>query len=265
MTLADLKTAIDWAATEGWNPGLHDAETFHRIDPDGFFMGRLNGEPIASISAVDWGSGFGFIGLYIVTPSHRGQGYGLKLWQHAMERLKGKTIGLDGVVAQQANYARSGFEFAHRNLRFGGQAGDLAGPDYGRQVTGSQCDGLLSLDVAPALRSDYFRAWLEQTNGLVITGQESLVVARPCRHGVKLGPLIAPTREEAHRLLGAACARFPHETPIFLDIPESNPEALALVTSLSMTLEFETARMYCGPQPTLEPSRWFGVASLELG
>jgi hypothetical protein len=28
MTLSDVEVAIDWAAREGWNPGLNDAQCF---------------------------------------------------------------------------------------------------------------------------------------------------------------------------------------------------------------------------------------------
>ncbi|MGL4377132.1 MAG: GNAT family N-acetyltransferase, partial [Microcoleaceae cyanobacterium] len=87
MTIAELNLALDWAAEEGWNPGYYDAESFYQTDPQGFFMGYLNDEPIASISAVAYDSSFGFMGLYIVRPSFRGQGWGLKLWQAAIEYL----------------------------------------------------------------------------------------------------------------------------------------------------------------------------------
>jgi hypothetical protein len=49
MTIPELNLAVDWAATEGWNPGYYDAECFFQTDPQGFFMGYLNDEPIASI------------------------------------------------------------------------------------------------------------------------------------------------------------------------------------------------------------------------
>ena len=32
MRRADLDIAIDWAAAEGWNPGLDDAEAFLAAD-----------------------------------------------------------------------------------------------------------------------------------------------------------------------------------------------------------------------------------------
>ena len=265
MSLDDLRIAIGWAASEGWNPGLDDAETFHSIDPEGFLMGWLDGQPIGSISAVDWGSGFGFIGLYIVLPEFRGQGYGIKLWQAAMDRLADKTIGLDGVVAQQDNYARSGFRFAHRNLRFEGTAGSLAGDSYGRETTISDLPELMNLDTTPSQRATYFSRWLQQKRAITLRGAESALVCRPCHRGVKLGPVIAPSREEAQRLIGSACSRLSPETPVFLDIPETNSEAVALAEENGMTLQFETARMYHGEQPNFEHRSWFGVTTLELG
>ena len=33
---AEVRTVVDWAAAEGWNPGLHDARAFRVADPDGF-------------------------------------------------------------------------------------------------------------------------------------------------------------------------------------------------------------------------------------
>ncbi len=45
MTADDLRLALDWAAAEGWNPGLEDAFCFATIDPDGLLMGFVDGEP----------------------------------------------------------------------------------------------------------------------------------------------------------------------------------------------------------------------------
>jgi GNAT superfamily N-acetyltransferase len=92
MTRADLDMAIEWAAAEGWNPGLHDADTFLAADPGGFLLGLLESEPVATISAVRYGAHFGFIGFYIVRPESRGQGHGIALWRHAMERLAGRDL-----------------------------------------------------------------------------------------------------------------------------------------------------------------------------
>ena len=81
MTRQEIEIPIEWAAKEGWNPGLYDGESFHAADPDGFILGLLDDEPIASISAVKYGTSFGFIGFYIVKPEYRGKGYGIQTWK----------------------------------------------------------------------------------------------------------------------------------------------------------------------------------------
>ena len=108
MSRAEVDLAVAWAAAEGWNPGLHDAECYYTADPEGFWVGLLDGEPIATISAMKYGRSFGFIGFYIVKPEYRGKGYGFQIWKAAMDSLAGRNIGLDGVIAQQENYKKSG-------------------------------------------------------------------------------------------------------------------------------------------------------------
>ena len=48
----EVGLAIDWAASEGWNPGRHDAECFYAADHEGFIVGLLGDEPVATISVV---------------------------------------------------------------------------------------------------------------------------------------------------------------------------------------------------------------------
>src|SRR5262249_56059403 len=63
---------------------------------------------------------FALLGFYIVRGDLRGRGYGLRIWNAAIAHARGRTIGLDGVVAQQGNYRKSGFQLAHANIRYGG-------------------------------------------------------------------------------------------------------------------------------------------------
>jgi ribosomal protein S18 acetylase RimI-like enzyme len=109
MIRQEVDISIEWAAAEGWNPGLYDANCFHTADPNGFLVGVLRDEPIATISVVKYGNSYGFLGFYIVRPEYRGRGYGMQIWDAGLAYLHGQTIGLDGVVAQQDNYRKSGF------------------------------------------------------------------------------------------------------------------------------------------------------------
>ena len=129
MTRPEVELAVEWAAAEGWNPGLSDPACFHAADPTGFLVGTLGDEPVASISGIRYGRSFGFLGFYIVKPGHRGRGLGLQLWNACLAHLAGRCVGLDGVVAQQENYRKSGFVLAYRNIRYQGQAGGAAPAD----------------------------------------------------------------------------------------------------------------------------------------
>jgi predicted N-acetyltransferase YhbS len=200
MTRADLDVSVAWAAAEGWNPGWHDADTFHAADPGGFLVGLIEGEPVAAISAVRYGKRFGFIGFYIVRPEFRGRGHGISIWRAAMQQLAGRTIGLDGVVAQQESYRRSGFELAWNNVRYEGLARPLNGPDHAIVQIAPGCaetPELVAYDAAffPDDRRRFVRHWIAQprSTSLMIRHEGQFAgygVIRPCRVGFKVGPAV---------------------------------------------------------------------------
>lgn len=270
MSRADLERTLDWAAAEGWNPGLHDATPFHLTDPRGFLVGLLDDEPVASISVVRYPGGIGFLGLYIVTPDLRGLGFGRHLWRVGLAYLEGCTVGLDGVVEQQANYRRSWFAHAGSSYRFGGVLEGRDDPGL-LDARSLPFDRLLDLDEAMffAPRPAFLSAWLampESTSlALVEDGAlKGMATLRRCRRGHKVGPLYAPDRASAERLLLALAARIPGQE-LFLDVPGPNDEGIAMAEALGLTVCFETARMYKGPPPELPLSRTYGLTTFELG
>jgi GNAT superfamily N-acetyltransferase len=273
MTRAEIDTAVDWAAAEGWNPGLHDADCFHAADPEGFFVGMLGAEAIASISAVKYGDSFGFIGFYIVKPEYRGRGYGSRIWNRAIATLHGRNIGLDGVVDQQENYRKSGFALAYRNIRYQGVGGGTRQHDNDIVPLSTLAfDEIVRYDRAffPDNRLRFLERWIAQRGVLAVgvLDQRRLAgygVMRSCRTGYKIGPLFADSPELAERLFGYFRAKVPASVPIFLDVPEINQPALDLVEHHSMSAAFETARMYTGEFPRLPVDRLFGVTTFELG
>ncbi|TDO98851.1 GNAT family N-acetyltransferase [Marinomonas balearica] len=276
MTAADLHLAVEWAAFEGWNPGLHDATLYYAADPSGFLMGYLGDEPIGCISVVKYNDSFGFLGFYIVKPEYRGQGYGIQLWKAGLRYLEGCNIGLDGVLAQQENYKKFGFKFAYSNIRFEGEGGvDSIDPP--------RISGLVRLEDVPfdtvqayespffpAARAEFSQLWIQQTDAeaLGIVEDNELVamgVIRKCRNGYKIGPLYGNTPELAETLFLSLKAHTTKEDRIFLDVPEINESALSLAERYNMQPSFETARMYTGDFPPLPFERFFGVASFEIG
>src|SRR5260370_21184845 len=127
----EIALAADWAAAEGLKPGTADAGCFGTVAPDGFFSGELDGAPAATISCVNYDERFAFLGFYIVRGDVRGRGHGLRMWNAAIAHAPGRTIGLDGVVAQQENYRKSGFQLAYANIRYGGTVAARPAPPAG--------------------------------------------------------------------------------------------------------------------------------------
>jgi GNAT superfamily N-acetyltransferase len=271
MAPDEIAIAADWAAAEGWNPGLADAACFATVDAGGFLIGELDGAPAATISCVNYDEGFAFLGFYIVRPDLRGRGYGLRIWNAAVDHAGGRTIGLDGVVAKQENYKKSGFRLAYANVRYGGrvpagatQAGIIPLADV--PFASVEAD---DATVFPAPRPAFLRAWIGTSGhiGRALVRDGKLAawgVIRPCRTGWKIGPLVADDRAAAEAVFTALVSAA-GGGDVFLDVPDVNRDAVALAQSHGLAPVFETARMYTGPIRPLRLERVFGVTTFELG
>ncbi len=272
----EISIAVDWAAAEGWNPGLADDACFATVDPQGFLVGEIDGETAATVSCVNYSASFAFLGFYIVRADLRGRGYGLRIWNAAIAHAGPRVIGLDGVVAQQQNYRKSGFELAYANIRYGGT---VAAPEAPRAQVNAQVIALSEIPLAdveaydatlfPAPRPAFLRAWIGAPGhvGRAVMRDGRLAgwgVIRPSRKGRKIGPLVADDRAAAEVVLSALLAGA-GSGEIFLDVPGINHDAVALAQDLGLAPVFETARMYTGAIPPLRLERIFGVTSFELG
>ncbi|HET6292701.1 MAG TPA: GNAT family N-acetyltransferase [Kribbella sp.] len=269
---ADLLTMRRWAADEGWDPGRSDVLAFGAADPSGFLVGRLNGEPIACCSGVRYGTDYGFLGFYIARPEVRGHGYGIQLWNAVMDHLVGRTVGLDGVVDQQENYQKSGFQRALNHVRYSGV------PAVGETPGGVELVDARSVPFRqlaeydrrffPAERDAFLSLWVN------LPGHRSLVaiqdgrlagfgVLRPTDSGSRVGPLYAASDEIASAVLAGLVG--PGEE-VAIDVPDVNAPAVRLAERFGLVPTFECARMYAGgPAPDVDQAGIFATTTLELG
>ena len=269
----ELDTIIEWAAREGWNPGLADAPAFWAADPEGFFVAEEAGVLAAALSVVRFGDSYAFLGFYMAHPDFRGQGIGYALWNFGVSTMGGRTVGLDGVVAQQDNYRRSGFVYAHANVRYGGEV-SVAEPsvkeltevapvlmpaiiDYDQRICGTRRETFLKEWLRPSEQRTSF-AYLR---GTAVAGYGTI---RACREGYKIGPLFADSDTVADLLFRQLVACVGGGL-IFLDSPEPNPAARDLCSRYNLVSVFETARMYRGPAPEMMLPRVYGITTFELG
>lgn len=271
LAASDVALMTDWAAAEGWNPGLHDAETFFAADPGGFLASLADDAPAAVVSLVSTGEGLAFLGLYICRPDLRGQGYGWRVWQAAMDLAGDRTIGLDGVPDQQPNYVKSGFDLAWQNARYTGPGGGAVPPELvplGEVPLAS----LVALDhaVGGIRRDQFLRAWVSQPDatGFASLGDDGQLrgwgMVRPCRRGWKIGPLLANDTESGLQVLDGLRAVAGRDE-VSLDLPVPNQAAVDAAIARGMAPSFFTARMYRGTPPVVDLDKLWGVASFELG
>ncbi len=276
MTASEMEIAVEWAAHEGWNPGLHDAEVFHAADPGGFFMAWDNSMPVGCISAVRYGSDFGFVGFFIVVPDRRGHRVGIELGKCATAWLGERRTGIDGVENKVKNYhSQYGFETAYANIRYQGTA-DGSGGSFPEQTVPVSClpfDRLSAFDCKffPAERRTFLQGWLNMPDSQALAYLDAdgevtgYGVIRKCRQGCKIGPLFATTPATAETLFRALTSTLPAGEDFFLDLPEPNRHALDLARRHSMKPVFRTARMYRGGMPDLPLENIYGITSFELG
>jgi hypothetical protein len=271
MKPEEMSIAIEWAATEGWNPGLSDGDCFYKSDPEGFFVAELNGEIIGVKSAVNYNNEFGFMGFYIIKPEYRGYGYGFDLWKHAFNRVKPILSGMDGVVEQQHNYMKSGYKLFYRQMRYEGV--NLHGKDSENlsDFTPVLFNEIVNYDttVFPSKREKFLSLWLNQPgiSTKVFIENEKIKgygVIRPCRKGFKIGPLFADDYDIAEKIF-LSLIQFAEGREVYLDIPEVNEGANQLIKKYNMTYSFETARMYNNGSPKTGTEKVFGVTTFELG
>ena len=188
---------------------------------------------------------------------------------HAGDRV----IGLDGVVAQQQNYQKSGFALAYANVRYGGAS---PRPDAPAAATTALTEVPLAAveasdrTVFPAPRAAFLRAWIGAPGHI---GRALLRDGRACRLGrhpsvprratrsARWSPTIAPPLKRCWR----RCWRAGAAARSSSTSPASTATRWRWRRDLGLAPVFETARMYTGAIPPLRLERVFGVTTFELG
>lgn len=219
MTRTEIGIAVEWAAPEGWNPGLRDAECFHRTDLDGFLVGNVDREPVTCISVVRYGKL-----LRVPQIPHRQTRFpGHRLRASHLERRTRKTPRKN---RRAVRFGRSGFALDWRNIRFMGAGGGADGKTEGIVPLSSiAINHPVSYD-RPFFADDrrrFLECWTGKGVGhtsLGVIGANGLsgyVVIRACRNGFKVGALFADSSDDAERLFGALrhshLSRYPRGQP----------------------------------------------------
>jgi GNAT superfamily N-acetyltransferase len=270
----ELDITTGMAAREGWNVGPHDPIGFYAADSEGFYAGRLGERLVACIYGVNYGNEFGVLGRYIVEPDCRGRGYGIQLWERAMNHLGDRPLGLNAALVMEGKYATLGFVAAHKGARFAAVSHAF-----------SPCvEGVVPLDKIPfdavrdfdrrffpASRDSFLKAWLKlpESHGFAAVDSRGNLSAygmiRRFNTGWKIGPLFADAPDAADLLYEVLQGSVPENEPVFIDLAMNNPDAMTLVTRRGMEKVFENMRMYKGKTPHFNLMGVYSFTSQELG
>jgi GNAT superfamily N-acetyltransferase len=262
-------------AEQGWNAGIHDVETFTEVDPDAWIVAEIGEQPVGIVLATRWSESHGWIGLYLVRAEFRGRGIGLELFRAALARLAPRSVGLDGDARQQANYRRSGFVNVHANTRWRGPARMWRARTDAAEVVDARSlpvEPLVDLDARAVgtPRPRLVRAWLAQPEAshvaLLRDGDVTgLATARPARSGWKIGPLYAPDASGAAALLAAVTRDLNPDDEWWLDTPNPNAAAMALMENNGAIAVPTSGRMVRGQGPVGDTSVMFALLAHEVG
>ena len=284
----EITEVTNWASLEGFSPGFDDVSIFRNTDKQGVWVGCLNNNPIGCISCIKYNSSYGFIGLFIVKKEFRKNGYGVRLWKHALDYLRNvDCIGLEAAPERLNDYQKWGFKKSSITNRWelnGFQNLPLKNfykDQYHsfRVVPGNQIssDAVLIYDSQrePSPRPHFLNDWLKNSYGNVSALVDNNGMChgfgriRPCvldggnSQGWRIGPLLADTPPLAELLIRRLVGNL--ESQIFLDCSTLNPYANYLLLNLGFKEISKTYRMYKGPQPPCPMNQVYGLACLELG
>ena len=248
-------------------------------------MGWVDSTPVGCIAGVKYNNIYGFIGLYIVRPEYRGQGYGHRLWEQALRHLQDvKCVGLEAASHLITNYAEWGFKTSSQTIRwqlFNAEDGlsvqAVLDPQDLNTVSGPEIplEAIKKYDSEREFtaRPHFLSQWLEHPSGKVIALIDKynhchgFARIRPCLlpsgEGWRIGPILADSPVLAKVLILNLLIE--HKGVILIDSPERNHNAQSLLSSLGFREISATTRMYKGSHKAVLTKDVYGLACLELG
>src|SRR5256885_11667052 len=85
MTYADIGFGMKLKAAAGWNQLPADWKRLIDLEPEGCFVLESDGQPVGSVTTTLYERRLAWIGMVLVAPEQRRQGFGTTLLEAAMD------------------------------------------------------------------------------------------------------------------------------------------------------------------------------------
>ena len=213
--------------------------------------------------------------LHRAATGWRGQGHGRAIWEAGLALLGDRTVGLDGVAEQQANYAPRRLRALAPHPPLPRQPIEPRRPsERGRPSAPEHLPALLALDreASGVDRAAYLTRLVPRRAAPAHARARARRRGRRLRHHPRL-PRRRQGRPAARRRSARRRRRSSRRSPPSPRRRAASPSTFPSPTTpaspspaiSALRPVFETARMFRGPPPELDHAAVFGEVSLELG
>jgi GNAT superfamily N-acetyltransferase len=257
MTIGDLELGMKLSAQAGWNQTEADWRRFIELEPEGCFVGELDGRFVGTTTTCVFRK-TAWIAMVLVNVDARGNGVGMTLLKHSIDYLKSRqvrTIRLDATSLGRPIYEKLGFVSDYGLARFegiapgGGESANVvtAAPEMSAEII--EFDKRMTGRERVKMLRRLFEEFPKATRIVRRAGEiEGFITMRPGANAIQIGPCTA-TPEAGPALLGDALNRCAGK-PVFVDIPLDNTEAVEVAESNGLTIQRSFTRMSRGPKVT---------------
>ncbi|MFC4871407.1 GNAT family N-acetyltransferase [Negadavirga shengliensis] len=277
LEFKDLEVAMRLKDEEGWNQTVEDWKLFYEQNPHLCLKAEVDGETVATVTAINYQNRLSWIGMMLVDKRYRGRGISQSLMGAIIDRLQDcSSVKLDATPAGFHVYKKLGFEKEYSLNRMVRVDQSKMIPDeamvHMRPIEEKDMTTILKLDI-PVFGADrqavlrhLRRTFPEGAMG--IWEEEELKGFLFCRKGsryIQLGPMVAYEDAFALRLLKSAIHKFSGER-LVLDIAMDKKNLIEGLKEAGFEVQRELIRMYLKSNLYKgDPHRYYLICGPELG
>ncbi|MGB8644753.1 MAG: GNAT family N-acetyltransferase [Anaerolineae bacterium] len=275
MTRADLPDAdrIFCEAFESPGSRIADLTLYYEIQPEGRLIGFVDGAPVATVAAIDYGP-FAYIGAMAVLKEWQRRGLGRAMMEYVLQWLDHKgcpVVVLDASPSGRPLYVQLGFETDEDSVQYRLEASvEVQGAHPAvRPMLSDDLPAVIAFDtpIFGANRGQVLSRLLRDLAGraLIAENAHGEITGYVFAKQQGLGPFASEGVEEAEQLLRAALG-LPFQTAPTVRIPSTNLGGGALLTQYGFKPQRALPHMRCGGAgPVGDHTRLYGLVSYAIG
>lgn len=262
----DIPAAMELVRTAGWNQTKADWR-FMLAEGQGFGIADEHGRLVASSVVLPYPPDIGWIGMVLVAPEMRRQGFATRLMHNAIATIRaaGRVPMLDATPAGAEVYGALGFRALDGIARWRGAGRGTKPATLG--MTKEQLDAGIIADAAAfgADRRHLLRELHDRPDAisLVLPDRRGWLWSRAGRTATQVGPIVSASPADAVELCAAALDRI--ADAVIVDVPDRETELADFLRSRGFALERKLTRMALDAASATRASITRAIAGPELG